>query len=186
MEHTSKIYQNQLIGDKWLVSKMLIVSKKYLVSNYYWFFCVFHYYKSFFTCKWGCRTFQTASHIYSIHIWCLNILNSCVWAYGSTFIPLPPQTFPQIWESSLKSYGVWCKCGNDPIETVEPFKLHTTSMSYIHKVFEHHKQLWIGIWQHIHTVTTTDVFPRFGRAGWNHRWCECKCENYPNTLSLRQ
>jgi len=24
--------------------------------------------------------------------------------------------------------------------------------------------------------------PRFGRAGWNPRWC--KCQNYPNTLSL--
>jgi len=26
-------------------------------------------------------------------------------------------------------------------------------------VFEHLKQLWMGIWQHIHTVTTTDVSP---------------------------
>ncbi len=30
-------------------------------------------------------------------------------------------------------------------------------MSYIYKVFEHLKQLWMGIWQHIHTITTTDV-----------------------------
>ncbi len=30
-------------------------------------------------------------------------------------------------------------------------------MSYIYKVFEHHKQLWMGIWQHTHTVTTTEV-----------------------------
>ena len=30
-------------------------------------------------------------------------LNSCGWAYHSTFIPLPPQTYPQIWESWLKS-----------------------------------------------------------------------------------
>ena len=111
---------------------------------------------------WGCRTFQTASHIYVIHIlgvwtpetvvdgdmaahsyryhhrgvprcgkvrwnprWCkcgndpstlslrgenghtyircLNTLNSCGWAYGSTFIPLPPQRYPQIRESWLKS-----------------------------------------------------------------------------------
>jgi hypothetical protein len=116
---------------------------------------------------WGCRTFQTGSHIHAIHIlgvwtpytvmdgmgiwqhthtvtttedspdlgefteilddvnvrtiplryrWgcipllchtyirCLNTLNSCGWAYSSTIIPLPPQRFPQIWESSLKSY----------------------------------------------------------------------------------
>ncbi len=31
------------------------------------------------------------------------------------------------------------------IEAVEPFKLHPTSMSYIYKVFEHLKQLWMGI-----------------------------------------
>ncbi len=48
------------------------------------------------------------------------------------------------------------------VETVEPFKLHPTSMSYIYKVFEHLKQLWMGIWQHIHTVPTTEVSPDLG------------------------
>ena len=47
-------------------------------------------------------------------------------------------------------------------EVVEPFKLHPTSMSYIYKVFEHLKQLWMGIWQHMHTVTTTEVSPDLG------------------------
>jgi len=32
-------------------------------------------------------------------------------------------------------------------------------MSYICKVFEHLKQLWMGKWQHIYTVTTTEVSP---------------------------
>jgi len=33
-------------------------------------------------------------------------------------------------------------------------------MSYIYKVFEHLKQLWtMGIWQHTHTVTTTELSP---------------------------
>jgi len=32
-------------------------------------------------------------------------------------------------------------------------------MSYIYKVFEHLEQLWMGIWQHTHTVTTTE-FPQ--------------------------
>ena len=54
-------------------------------------------------CRWGCRIFQTASHIHAIHIRCLNTLHSCGWAYGSTLTPLPPQTYPQIWESWLKS-----------------------------------------------------------------------------------
>jgi hypothetical protein len=35
-------------------------------------------------------------------------------------------------------------------------------MSYIYKVFEHLKQLWMGIWQHTHTVTTTEVTPDLG------------------------
>ena len=43
------------------------------------------------------------------------------------------------------------------VEAVEPFKLHPTSMSYKCKVFEHLKQLWMGIWQHTHTVTTTET-----------------------------
>ena len=48
------------------------------------------------------------------------------------------------------------------VETVEPFKLHPTYMSYIYKVFEHLKQLWMGMWQHTHTVTTRDVSPDLG------------------------
>jgi len=32
-------------------------------------------------------------------------------------------------------------------------------MSYIYYVFEHLKQLWTKIWQHTHTVTTTEVSP---------------------------
>jgi hypothetical protein len=35
-------------------------------------------------------------------------------------------------------------------------------MSYIYKMFEHLKQLWMGIWQHTHTVTTTEVSPDLG------------------------
>jgi hypothetical protein len=48
------------------------------------------------------------------------------------------------------------------VEVVEPFKLHPTSMSYIYKVFEQLKQLWMGIWQHTHIVTTTEVSPDLG------------------------
>jgi len=47
-------------------------------------------------------------------------------------------------------------------KAVEPFKLHPTSMSYIYEVFEHLKQLWMGIWQHTHTVTTTELSPDLG------------------------
>jgi len=32
----------------------------------------------------------------------------------------------------------------------------------MYKVFEHHKQFLMGIWQHTHIVTTTDVSPELG------------------------
>jgi hypothetical protein len=35
-------------------------------------------------------------------------------------------------------------------------------MSHIYKVFENLIQLWMGIWQHTHTVTTTEVSPDLG------------------------
>ncbi len=43
------------------------------------------------------------------------------------------------------------------VEAVEPFKLHPTFMSYRYKVFEYLQLLGMGIWMHIHSVTTTDV-----------------------------
>jgi hypothetical protein len=48
------------------------------------------------------------------------------------------------------------------VEAVEPFKLHPTSMPYIYKVFEHLKQLWMGIWQHIYAIITTEFSPDLG------------------------
>ena len=68
------------------------------------------------------------------------------------------------------------------IEAVKPFKLHPTSMSYIYKVFEHLKQLWMGTWQHIQTVTTTDVSPDLGEFS---EIIRCKCGIGPTTLLLR-
>jgi len=35
-------------------------------------------------------------------------------------------------------------------------------MSYIYEEFEHLKQLWMGIWQHIHNIATTEVSPGVG------------------------
>jgi hypothetical protein len=45
------------------------------------------------------------------------------------------------------------------VEAVEPFKLHPMPMSYIYELFEHLLRLWMGIWLHTHTVTTTDTSP---------------------------
>ncbi len=68
---------------------------------------------------------------------------------------------PQICESWLKSYLMQvCKPNNDAlIESVEPFKLQPMSILYIYEVFEHILSLWMGIWLHIHIITTTDTSP---------------------------
>jgi len=59
------------------------------------------------------------------------------------------------------------------VETVEPVKVHPTSMSYINEVFEAYQHLWIGIWLHKYTITTTDVTAHFWSIEWNPRWCQC-------------
>jgi hypothetical protein len=48
-------------------------------------------------------------------------------------------------------------------EAVEPFKLQLMSMSYLYEVFEHLLRLWMGIWLHNYTVTTTDTSPDLGK-----------------------
>jgi len=48
------------------------------------------------------------------------------------------------------------------VEAVEPFKLHFICVSYIYMVIEHLHLLWMGIWLHTHTGTTTYLFPDLG------------------------
>ena len=48
------------------------------------------------------------------------------------------------------------------VEAVKLFKLHPTSMSYMHKVLEYLHLLWMCIWLHTQTVTTTDICPYLG------------------------
>ncbi len=102
-------------------------------------------------------------HPMSMHTYmrCSSTFSGCGWAYGFTLTLLPPQMLPQIWESWLKSYLMQvCKpCHYTLIEAVEPFKLHPMSMSYLYEVFEHLLRMWMGIWLHTHTVTTTDASP---------------------------
>jgi hypothetical protein len=64
-------------------------------------------------------------------------------------------------ESWLKSYlmQVYKPCHYTLVEAVERCKLHPMSMSYRYEVFEHLLRLWMGIWLHIHTVTTRDASP---------------------------
>ncbi len=92
---------------------------------------------------------------------CLSTYSGCGWAYSFTLTPLPPQMLPHICESWFKSHLMQvCKPFHyNLVEAVETFKLHPTSKSNIHKVFEHLLRLWMGIWHHTHTVTTTDASP---------------------------
>jgi hypothetical protein len=55
--------------------------------------------------------------------------------------------------------GIWLPCQYTLIDAVKPFKLHPMSMSYIYKMCEHLLRVWMGIWLHTHTVTTTDASP---------------------------
>ncbi len=53
-----------------------------------------------------------------------------------------------------------CKpCHYAVVEAVEPLKLHPMSMPDIYEVFERLLRLWMGIWLHTHTITTTDASP---------------------------
>jgi hypothetical protein len=53
-----------------------------------------------------------------------------------------------------------CKpCHYTLAKAVQRFKLHSMSKSYIYEVFEYILRVWMGIWLHIHIVTTTDTSP---------------------------
>ena len=99
---------------------------------------------------------QCPYHTY-MRCFSFSTFNCCGWAYGCTLTSLPPQTFPQIWERVLGWNPRWFKCYS-MVEAVEPFRLHPTSMPYIHKVFEHLQLLWMVEWLHTHTITTTYIF----------------------------
>ncbi len=135
---------------------------------------------------WDCRTFQTVSHVPIItYMRCLSTLSGWWWAYGFTITPLPPQTFPQICESWLKSYLMQvCKpCHYSSAEAVEPFQ----TASHVHVI-----HIW-GVWAPSQVVDGHMAsqshcyhhrhFPRFVWLGWNPTWC--KCSNHAITLSLR-
>ncbi len=87
---------------------------------------------------------------------CFSTFSGCIWTYGFTLTPLPPQMLPHICESWLKSYlmQLYKPCHYALVEDVEPCKLHPMSMSYIYEVFDCLLRLWMGIWHHTHPITT--------------------------------
>jgi len=194
--------------------------------------------------RWGCRTFQTASHIHGIHIlgvWTpYTVVDGHMAAHSYRYhhrhIPTPDLgKFAEIIDDvNVKTIPIRYQWG-----CRRPFKLHPISMSYIYYVFEHLTQLWMEygstfkqlppqmypqIWEsllkflddvnmktiliryqwgcrtfqtasHIHvkhilciwtpyTVVDGHMAAHSYHYHWNHRWCT-KCGNDPNTLSLR-
>ncbi len=107
---------------------------------------------------WGCRTFQTASHIHVIHIWEVWVPSQVVDGHmASHSYHDHHRYFPQICESCwLKSYLMQVRkpCHYALVETVEPFKLHPMSIPYIYERCEQFLRLWMGIWLCTHTITT--------------------------------
>jgi hypothetical protein len=91
----------------------------------------------------------------------MSTFSSGGWAYGFTLTPIPPQTFAQICESWLKTYlmQVYKPCHYALVEAVEPFRLYPVSIAYSYEMFEHVLSIWMGIWLHIHIITTTDTSP---------------------------
>ncbi len=130
----------------------------------------------------------------------LSTFSGCGWAYGFTLTPLPPQTLPQIWESLLKSYLVQvCKPFHYILaKTVEPFKLHPMSMSYIYEVFEHLLRWWMGIWLVTLTLLPPQTLPQICESwlksylmqvcNWGCRTLSncipCPCHTYMSCLSI--
>ncbi len=110
---------------------------------------------------WGCRTSQTASHVHVIHIWGVWVPSQVVDGHMASHSHCYHHScFPRFGELGeiLPDASVQ-PCHYALIEAVEPFKLHPMSMAYLYEVFEHLLRLWMGIWLHIHIVTTTDTSP---------------------------
>ncbi len=137
---------------------------------------------------WGCRTFQTASNLYVIHSY-------GVWAPSQVLDgPMASQShhyhhrhFPRF--AKVGWNPTWCKFANYATmvwaEALEPLKLHPMSMSYVYYRFEHLLRLWMGIWLHIHMVTSTDTSPEFWIVRVSQNPTLCKCANHATMLWLR-
>ena len=92
---------------------------------------------------------------------CLSTFSGCGWAYGFTFSSLLYRHFLRF--VRVRWNITWCKCANQLIEAVEPWKLYPMTISYIYEVFECLLRLWMGVWLHNHFVTTTDASPDLGK-----------------------
>jgi hypothetical protein len=138
--------------------------------------------------RWYCRTFQTASHIYVIHVlgvWtpCLEQLWMSIWQHTHTVTTT--EVSPDL--------GEFAEILDDVNVKMIPIRYHWGC-----NIFQTASHIYVihmlGVWTpwtvvdghmaaHSHRYHHRG-FPRFGRVGWNPRWCQCG--NDPDsTLSLR-
>jgi len=134
---------------------------------------------------WGCTTFQTASHIYVIHIldnYHLKQLWMGIWQH--TLTVTTTDISPDL--------GKFSEILDDVSVEMNPLRyrwgcrtFQTASHIYVIHI--------LGVWTpqtvldglmtaHSHRYHHRG-FPRFGKVLWNPRWCKCGIE--PTTPSLR-
>jgi hypothetical protein len=135
--------------------------------------------------QWGCRTFQTASHIHVIHIlgvWTpYTVVDGHMAAHSYRYhhrhIPRFGEFSEIIDDVNVKTIPISYQWGCRTFQTASHIHvIHILGVWTPYTVVDGHMAA------HSHRYHHRPI-PRFGRVFWNHRWC--KCENYPNTLSLR-
>jgi len=135
--------------------------------------------------RWGCRTFQTASHIHVIHI-------LGVWTPETVVDGDMATTHTVTTTEVCPDLGEFNEIQDDVSVEMIPVRYRWgcrtfQTASHIHVIHI------LGV-RTPETVVDGDMaahsyhchhrgIPRFGRVYWNPRWC--KCGNDPTTLSLR-
>ena len=139
---------------------------------------------------WGCKSFQTPSHIHLIHTRCLS--NFCCYGLpcgcSSTVLPPQAQGFPRFERSGWNPSR--CRWANNA--TMIWLSLCKLSNCIPHLCHRVHIQ---GVWATSivvdgHMDAHSHCFPhkhflRLGRGGWNHDPVTWMCANDANTLWLR-
>ncbi len=135
---------------------------------------------------WGCRTFQTVSHVYAIHIY--EVFEHLLRLWMGIWLHIHKVTTadasPDLWEmaeilsdASVQTmplrFGWGCRTSQTASHV---HAIHTWEVWEHSQVVDGHMASHSHRYHHIH-------FPRFVRVGWNPTWC--KCANHAATLCLR-
>ena len=113
--------------------------------------------------SWGCRTFQTASHIHIIQIWGVWATSTVVYTYSYTL-------------TRVSQKSRWCKCANHA--TLQSLRLENLSNCISHSYHTYIRYLsTFNCWGWAYGCTLTplppQMFPRMEKVSQNPRWCKC-------------